>query len=128
MGLLAKARHGLAFLIGLSVVIMGPASAQSTLSPQDNVLIGTWREQLRLGSMVVQFTASTMSFTSADGTGQLIPNSTHLAHVHYLKLDKSIGIDFDEQGGGGIIATPQDATHVVLDFPGAGAHRLEKVQ
>ena len=77
--------------------------------------------------MVVQFTDATMSFSRADGSGQIVPDSTHSAHVHYRKLDKSIGIDFDEPGGGGILAVPESPTQILLDFPGMGAHHLVKV-
>jgi hypothetical protein len=125
---LAKVWFGIGILIVQGAVIADPALAQSTLLPKDNVLIGTWREQLKLGSMIVEFTDSTMSFSSADRSGQLISNSTHVAHVHYRKLDQTIAIDFDEQGGGGFLAAPQDATHILLDFPGMGAHHLEKVK
>jgi hypothetical protein len=114
-------------LLLLLLAISHAALAQGTLSPQDNLLIGTWREHLKLGSVVVVFTESTMTFSSADASGQLLPNSTHLAHVHYRKLDNAIGIEFDEPGGGGILAVPQSATHILLDFPGAGAHQLDKV-
>jgi|SRR5580700_9057374 hypothetical protein len=115
----------LGFLL-LLLTISHAASAQSTLSAQDNRLIGTWHEQLKLGSIVVVFTEWTMTFSRADASGQVIPNSAHVAHVHYRDLGKTIGIEFDEEGGGEILATPRSTTHIVLDFPGGDTHQLDK--
>jgi len=119
--------RSLIFIV-LTLVMTGSASGQTPLLPQDNPLIGTWREHLKLGSMVVTFTDSTMSFSSADASGQIVPNSIHVAHVHYRRMEKAVGIaiEFDEQGGGGIFALLQSANQIVLDFPGMGAHHLEK--
>ena len=126
MGFITMRTMRLGFLL-LLLAISHAALAQSTLSAQDNPLIGTWREHLKLGSIVVVFTEWTMTFSSADASGQIIPNSTHLAHVHYRDLGKTISIEFDEEGGGGILAVPRSATHIMLDFPGAGTHQLDKV-
>jgi hypothetical protein len=115
----------LGFLL-LLPVISHAALAQSTLSAQANPLIGTWREHLKLGSIVVVFTEWTMTFSSADASGQIIPNSARVAHVHYRDLGKTIGIEFDEEGGGEILATPRSTTHVTLDFPGGDTHQLDK--
>jgi hypothetical protein len=102
------------------------AAAADMLQPRDNPLIGSWIERLKLGSMVVSFTDSTMSYSSADISGAPSPGSTHTARVHYTKSDKAITIVLDEPGGGGLLVTPEDATHILLDFPGMGAHHLER--
>ena len=81
---------------------------------------------MKLGSIVVVFTEWTMTFSSADASGQIIANSAHVAHVHYRDLGKTIGIEFDEEGGGEILATPRSTTHIVLDFPGGDTHQLDK--
>jgi|SRR5580700_173990 hypothetical protein len=115
----------LGFLL-LLLTISAAALAQSTLSVEANPLIGTWREHMKLGSIVVVFTEWTMTFSSADASGQIIANSAHVAHVHYRDLGKTIGIEFDEEGGGEILATPRSTTHIVLDFPGGDTHQLDK--
>jgi len=110
----------------LLLAISHAALAQNTLSAQDNPLIGTWREHHELGSIVIVFTEWTMTLSSVDASGQIIPNSAHVAHVHYSDLGKTIGIEFDEEGGGEVLATPRSPTHIMLDFPGGDTHQLDK--
>ena len=101
------------------------ARAQDALPPRDNPLLGRWRETFKLGSMVTTFAENSISTDSFDGDGHLVPGKTNAAPVHYTRLDKSVGVVFDGgDGRSGFLVVPQDPTHILLDFPGMGVHRL----
>jgi len=103
---------------------------QSAFADDANPLIGKWAEHTTFGSMITEFTPSTMAFTPVDQSGKPT-KAPNLAHVgSYTIHGNTIIINFQEKGGGGLMATlTDDPNSVLLIFPGMpGAHKLTRIQ
>jgi hypothetical protein len=96
---------------------------------------GRWEEKHELGSMVVAFSAKNVSQSQLDSSGK--PIRLPLVYsVTYQKLGpvggkETFGVNFkspDGKPGGGIMVIVQDANHILMDFPGVGAHPLERLK
>ena len=93
---------------------------------EDNPLIGKWIQKLKLGSMVTEFTPTTISSTPADLDGKLLKKPEPM-RVWYRRSDNYMLILFTEKGDEGIMARLEGPDSLLLILPGMGAHQLQRM-
>lgn len=126
-----------ALLLGVGIAVITLALwTQATFANDGASLLGKWVENLSNGgTMSVEFTETTLSFTALDASGTTV-KPTNTAEVTFRELEKSdagesISIDFKDKNGqpsGGIIAIVKSQNEIVLDFPGVGVHLLKRAK
>jgi hypothetical protein len=120
-------RHGWGW-VGTGLAALGTllALAGQTLAADPAMLMGKWLEKFANGSgMVTEFTASTLSYYPVDAAGKPT-EAARQNEITYLDLDKET-VRINLQGGGSISVSVKDAKHIVLDYGGAGLHRLVRM-
>jgi hypothetical protein len=110
------------FLAGTSTTASGVE--MKTIIPDD--LFGLWTQQLKFGTMHVEFTDRTMATWATDLDGNS-KRGSRIAPVHYASAGGNVvWVEFDTPGGGGAAVTRIDANTILLDFPGAIASVLKR--
>ena len=100
-----------------------------------NPVLGKWEQSRPNGSLVWEFTTTTISFAAVDATGKQVGPLTK-TRISYKKLGRSklgenFGIEFkkkDEKPGADITATILDPNTMQLDYPGLGILLLIRAQ
>jgi hypothetical protein len=89
-------------------------------------LYGKWIEKFANGNgMVTEFTPATLSYYPVDAAGRAT-EAARQNEVTYVDLDKET-VRINLQGGGAVSVRLKDAQNIVLDYGGAGIHRLVRL-
>jgi hypothetical protein len=122
--------------VGIAIITLFLWS-QATFAANNGVqLLGKWVENLSNGgTMIVEFTETTLSFTPIDASGRTL-KPTNTSEVTFKQLGisdagESISITFKDKNGnpsGGILAIVKSENKIVLDFPGVGVHLLTRAK
>jgi hypothetical protein len=89
-------------------------------------VLGRWIEKHEHGKLVLELSETTISYYPEDDKGNQLKSPQPMAITYKDLGGDSIGIEF--QGGGGIMIFVKDSAHILMDFPGLGAHFLERAR
>jgi len=123
------------FKIGPVIVSTLLLCAFAAYGEDTNPVLGKWEQSRPNGSLVWEFTTTTISFTIIDATGKQVgpPNKSRISYkkLGRSKLGENFGIEFkkkSEKPGVDITATILDPNTMQLDYPGLGILLLIRAQ
>jgi hypothetical protein len=111
-----------------ALVIFVTASVASVAQAADpSAVYGKWIERASNGrGMVTEFTPTSSSWYPIDELGKTIGPVNSLPAKFKSLGETTVSMEFAD--GGGIILVVKDHDHLLMDFPGAGAHPLERLK